>query len=176
MAAKQLGKVLRELLGGTLNLMNARSSIRNELRLTTTRVASRGNNPLKFSIHVRDACARLFSGKEAGFIEPDAATREVMADLQNHEMALMAGIDAGVNAVLHELDPETMKTGVGRGLPVMGNALAKKHQEVHQRLKAEMSERTSGTFWQAFAEAYDLQIREASRRTLDRKAADGGDA
>jgi len=170
--AEQLGKLLRELVAGTLNLINARSAIRSELRLSTTIIAAGENNPLKFSIHAGDAFSRMFGSQKTGYMPPEKAAREVMADLQSHEMALMAGIEAGVLAVLDALDPEKLKSD--SGLARFTGGVTQKQIETHKRLKLELGERTTGTFWRAFATAYDRQVRDTSARILKRQSSDTG--
>jgi len=153
-----LGSVLREVLSGSLGLLNARSSFRNELRLTNTMVGAKENNPLKFSINHLDAVDRLLKVETSGFMDPLQATLEMMTDISQHQIGVIAGIQAGIDALLTELDPNTVAPSKGiMGIPT---ALTKL-KERHQTLVSETSERMDGVFWRAFSRAYDQAIAQA---------------
>jgi len=165
-AAEILGAALREILSGALDLLNARASLRNELRLATTMVRAQENNPLKFSVHVDDALQKLLAAGGPGFMSPVEAAREMMADLRAHELSMMAGVEAGVARMLERLDPEKLDSGPGPKIPGLGGkALKERYKEVHERLKTDLHERSSGSFWRAFSEAYERQAAEIAQRS-----------
>jgi len=154
-----LGSVLREVLSGSLGLLGARSSFRNELRLQNTMVGARENNPLKFSINHLDAVDRLLKGETSGFMEPVQATSEMMTDISQHQIGVVAGIQAGIDALLTHLDPNTVVSAKGiMGIPTTLTKL----KERHEALLSETTERMDGVFWRAFSRAYDQAIAQAS--------------
>ncbi|MEL6364651.1 MAG: type VI secretion system-associated FHA domain protein TagH [Pseudomonadota bacterium] len=162
-AAQVLGAAFRELMSGALDLMNARSGLRNELRLAATMVRASENNPLKFSVHVDDALQRLIGGTAAGFMPPVEASREMMADLRAHELAVMAGVEAGVAKLLDQLHPDRFESGGRLKLGAFG-ASKDRYREVFEKLKTDLHERSTGVFWKAFSEGYERQADEAVRR------------
>jgi len=150
-----LGHVLRELMTGTLDLLDARVRMRNELRLQSTMIGARENNPLKFSINYQDAFGRLLQGESTGFKDPVEATEEVMADLREHQLAMFVGIDAGVKALLNELDPKQVSAGKGiLAVPTIMSKLSERHAAISE----DTVERTGGVFWRAFSDAYQSAI------------------
>jgi len=150
-----LGSVLRELLTGTLDLLDARIRMRNELRLQGTMIGARENNPLKFSINYQDAIGRLLKGESTGFKDPIESTEEVMADLREHQLAMFAGIDAGVKALLGELDPK--RISANKGLLAMPTMMTKLNER-HAAITEDTVERSGGVFWRAFSDAYQNAI------------------
>lgn len=163
-AARVLGAAFRELMSGALDLLNARSGLRNELRLAATMVRADSNNPLKFSVHVDDALQKLIGGSGAGFMEPVEASREMMADLRAHELAVMAGVEAGVARLLDQLDPDKFDKGSKLKIGPLGGASKDRYREVFQKLKTDLHERSSGVFWRAFSEGYERQAEIARRK------------
>jgi len=140
---------------GTLDLLDARVRMRNELRLQSTMIGARENNPLKFSINYQDAFGRLLQGESTGFKDPVEATEEVMADLREHQLAMFVGIDAGVKALLNELDPKQISAGKGiLAVPTIMSKLSERHAAISE----DTVERTGGVFWRAFSDAYQSAI------------------
>jgi len=139
----------------TLDLLDARIRMRNELRLQGTMIGARENNPLKFSINYQDAIGRLLKGESTGFKDPIESTEEVMADLREHQLAMFAGIDAGVKALLGELDPKRISANKGLlAMPMMMTKLNERHAAITE----DTVERSGGVFWRAFSDAYQNAI------------------
>jgi len=155
-----LGHVMKELLNGTIDLLNARADIRNELRLGKARVDARENNPLKFSINAQDAALRLIKGETMGFMSPVPATEEALRELREHHFALLAGIDAGIKAVLNEMDPKNTVNSKGvLGIPTLMNRLSERHAAIAE----DAIERSGGVFWRAFSNTYQASIQSSPR-------------
>ncbi len=153
-----LGQVMRELIEGSLDLMQTRNQMRQELRLSGTMVGARANNPLKFSINYQDALGRMLQGEAMGFKPPVESTAEVIDDLKRHQLGVLAGIDAGVQALLDALDPKKLSGGkVG----IAGLSMTSKMAEHHARIKEDTVERSDGVFWRAFAEAYKMAVAQS---------------
>jgi len=157
-----LGHVMKELLNGTIDLLNARADVRDELRLGKARVDAKENNPLKFSINAQDAALRLIKGQTMGFMEPISATEEALRELREHHFALLAGIDAGIKAVLNEMDPKnTMNSKGVLGIPTLVNRLSERHAAIAE----DAIERSGGVFWRAFSNMYKASIKSSRDAT-----------
>ena len=156
-----LGNVMRELIEGSLDLMQTRNQMRQELRLGGTMVGARANNPLKFSINYQDALGRMLQGEAMGFKPAVESTREVVDDLKRHQLGVLAGIDAGVKALLDALDPK--KIGGGKAV-IAGLSMTSKMAEHHARIKEDTLERSDGVFWRAFTEAYKMAVAQSYER------------
>lgn len=150
-----LGAVARELLTGWLDLLLNRSQIRQELRLDATLIGARENNPLKFSLNYQDAIGRMLQGESMGFMPPVESARQVADDLSAHQLAMMAGIDAGVKALVASLEPKAAMKGKSA---LTGAQAIAKLAEHHQRVAQDTTERHDGVFWHAFKEAYQSTI------------------
>jgi len=156
-----LGSVMRELLDGTLNGLDARAKMQEELRLNGLTVGSRENNPLKFSINSQDAIARLLQGEATGFKAPIPATREAMNDLSAHQLGVLSGIKAGVRALLEALTPREV---AGSKPPMTGAGMLKKLTDHHSDIMEQTVDRRDGIFWRAFTKAYKVASANAQRR------------
>lgn len=151
---QMLGMVTREMLSGMLSLIEARNRMRQEMRLDGTIIGARENNPLKFSINYQDAVTRMLQGEDMGFMPPVQATQQVVRDLRGHQIAMLAGIDAGIKALLGAMDPKTVTSGK----TYLAGAQAINKMSEHHAKVTEDTERSDGVFWYAFKTAYELSI------------------
>src|SRR3546814_13745750 len=90
------------------DVLMARSSIKNELRVERTMIRAAENNPLKFSVNEEEALSALLLTRSPGFLPPVQATRQGFDDIKAHEMAVMAGMQAALGAMLKLFDPATL--------------------------------------------------------------------
>jgi predicted component of type VI protein secretion system len=58
---KNFGEILRVVVGGVMDVLQARQTLKNEFRLGVTTFKAADNNPLKFSANVDDACTICWS-------------------------------------------------------------------------------------------------------------------
>ena len=100
-----IGALLRTMTGGLLDLLTARMVAKREFGAEGTQLRSRENNPLKFSPDVDAALAHLLGPAERGFLPPVQAAQEAIDDLRAHQLALLAGMRAALDAVMSRFDP-----------------------------------------------------------------------
>jgi type VI secretion system FHA domain protein len=112
--ARNLGRILRVVVSGVMDVMRSRQEIKDELGLRTTRFQPAENNPLKFSANVEDALHNLLVKRNPAYLEPVPAFEDAFADLRNHQMAMLAGIRVAFNATLAEFDPDTLQEAFDR--------------------------------------------------------------
>jgi len=162
---KLIGALLRAAVQGTLGLLAARSIAKRELGATLTQPQTRQNNPLKFSADPGAALAQLLAPPKRGFIPPLAAVRDAFDDLRAHEVAVLAGMRAALEAVLARFDPETLELRLaGKGmwenlLPVNHKAkLWERYGEQHAEIVREIEENFDSIFARAFVQAYEAQL------------------
>ena len=96
-------------LEGTLNILQSRAQVKNELRASKTVFQAIDNNPLKYSVNTQDAVQNLFTHRRPGFLSPNDAVKEAFIDIGKHETALVAGIQGGLNGLLDKIKPETIE-------------------------------------------------------------------
>lgn len=166
-----IGALLRATIEGTLGLLAARGIAKRELGASETLVQTRQNNPLKFSADANAALIGLLTPPQRGFIPALAAVRETYDDLRAHEMAILAGMRAALEAVLARFDPATLEErwaekGVWENLrPVNHKAkLWERYAEQHAEIAREIEENFDSIFSQAFAAAYEAQRARLTRR------------
>src|SRR5687768_3190376 len=107
--AQDFGRILRLVVGGVMDVLQARQRVKSEFRMdmTTFRVAD--NNPLKFSANVDDALHNLLVKRNAAFLNPVDAFGDAFDDIRNHQMAMLAGMRVAFEAMLAQFDPDRLQ-------------------------------------------------------------------
>jgi type VI secretion system FHA domain protein len=95
------GQLLREAVVGLNDLAQSRSKA---VPATATAQAL-GSNPLRTSSSVEQALVRLFESHGRLYGGPVDALRDVLQEAKDHEAAVQAGMQAGLDAVLGQLSP-----------------------------------------------------------------------
>ncbi|MEJ1963378.1 MAG: type VI secretion system-associated FHA domain protein TagH [Gammaproteobacteria bacterium] len=106
---QQLGPLVRLAVQGLVEVLKSRAAVKNSFRLPITSIKPVENNPLKFSTNVDDALQSLFVKRNAGYLSPVEAFQEGFDDVAFHQSAVLAGIRAGVNALLAKLHPQKLE-------------------------------------------------------------------
>lgn len=160
-----VGALLRGTVAGTLSLLASRTIAKRELGASPTLPKSRHNNPLKFSRDVDSALAQLLGPPQRGFIAPLAAVNAAFDDLRAHEVAVLAGMRAALEAVLARFHPQTLESRLaGKGVwenlvPVNHKArLWERYGEQHAEILREIEDDFDSVFARAFSEAYLAQL------------------
>lgn len=170
------GELLRALAAGLIQTMMGRAQFKSELRLGVTSIRAAQNNPFKFSPSTDDILDRLLFRPGPGYLPAATAAREAFDDIQAHEMAMTAGLQAALRALFARFEPSKLEQRLGRasGLDqVLPMARKAKFWELftdeYDKVAADASEDFMQLFDDAFARAYQEQIerlREARRSGL----------
>lgn len=107
-----IGEVVRAMVAGVLELRQAAAGVTQALHAEDrTMVAARDNNPLKSDWPLETKLQYLFGGRAAtaGFVAPERALRELLADLLVHDLAVGAAARAAVEGTLGEFAPDELK-------------------------------------------------------------------
>jgi FHA domain-containing protein len=163
--ARLVGELLRAAIGGTLELLAARMIAKRELGARATVLQTRGNNPLKFSPDADTALGHLLGPPMRGFIGPRAAMREAFADLRAHQVAVLAGMRAALQAVLTRFDPVELEARLAPKAMwdnlVPANRRAKlweQYTERYAEILQEVEDDFDALFGRAFLQAYQAQL------------------
>ena len=163
----ELGKTLRDLLGGMLETMSARAELKSEFRVMQTTIRSQENNPIKFSVDTNEMIQNLFFRNLKSFLKPKDAIAEAFKDLNAHEIALMAGVQSAVNGILEELDPEMIRqkqyanTGLGKLIPGKQNERYWQiYTNYYQEIRRSIAEGNNRFIDIDFAKAYEDKLNE----------------
>jgi FHA domain-containing protein len=160
-----IGTLLAESVRGTVELLQARASVKREVRAEVTAIRPRQNNPLKFSPTAALAVQHLLGPPVPGFMAADAAMRDAFSDLRAHELAVMAGMRAALTGLLQRFDPRQLETQI-TARSKLGSLLAggrraqlwEAYQQLFAQLRTEAEDDFHEVFGRAFLAAYEDQL------------------
>lgn len=166
------GLLMREIVDGMLGVLRSRASIKNEFRMNVTTIQPVENNPLKFSVCVDDALENLFIKKSKAYKKPVEAFREGFQEIAEHQLAMIAGIRQGFEAMMERFNPEHLEKTFSKqvkGSVIPGMQKAKywsSYAEYYQGFTDNMEFSFQHLFGSDFVTAYEDQLR---RLTAARK-------
>ncbi len=175
-AASVTHSALRILVAGLMELLNGRAAVKSELRADATQVQITGNNPLKHCVDVDEAMAELFAkpSHKATYLDPLAAFQEAIDDLVAHQVAMMAGNHAALNALLAEVDPQRMQDRfdeqAGRNVGARQSRYWKLWVDHYER---ECQDGMAHAFHDALSRAYTDAESETQKLRVQRRASHG---
>ncbi len=162
-----IGKVLREAVQGTLDLLRARGLTKSEMRADVTVIMAQDNNPLKFSPTVEAALTHLLVPQVHGFMPPIRAMKDAYDDLRAHQLGFLAGMRAALDEVLVRFAPEelgkrlTDQSLLDDLLPMNRKAkLWDLFIERYATISGEAREDFNAAFGKAFRRAYEAQVKQ----------------
>jgi type VI secretion system FHA domain protein len=162
-----IGKVLREAVQGTLDLLRARGVTKSEMRADVTMIMAQDNNPLKFSPTVEAALTHLLAPQVHGFMPPLRAMKDAYDDLRAHQLGFLAGMRAALEEVLARFGPQELDKRLSAQsmlddlLPMNRKAkLWDLFIERHAAISAEAREDFNAAFGKAFRRAYEAQVKQ----------------
>jgi FHA domain-containing protein len=162
-----IGKVLREAVQGTLDLLRARGLTKSEMRADVTVIMAQDNNPLKFSPTVEAALTHLLAPQVHGFMPPIRAMKDAYDDLRAHQLGFLAGMRAALDEVLVRFAPEelgkrlTDQSLLDDLLPMNRKAkLWDLFIERYATISGEAREDFNAAFGKAFRRAYEAQVKQ----------------
>ena len=169
--AASFGSILKVVVDGLRDVLRAREELKDQFRLRITTYARRENNPIKFSANTEDALHNLLVKHNPAYLEPVAAFEGAFEDLRIHQMAMLAGLRAGYEAMLASFDPDALEQKFERYAKrggLLGGAAKQRYWELYRDVfqdmvgDADTSFRT--LFGKAFGEGYEEQAQLLKRR------------
>lgn len=141
-------------LRGLMDLLAARATLKNELRMGATLIRQAENNPLKFAANVA-AAKVLFaeSSKNNAYLSRIEAVTQALEEVQAHQMALLIGMRAAFNQLLKTFAPENFEDKQGAGLGKIVSSSEKKAWLAYQRFFKERVTRSDDPFQELFSAA-----------------------
>ena len=162
----RLGRVFAAMTSGMREILMTRAAIKSEMRMDRTMINNGGNNPLKFSISPEQAVEAMIRPTVHGYLDAEAATQEALGDIRAHEVAMMAGMEAALKALLARLGPDQLASRIEQGSSLGGLLGGKKarYWEAYEKMYAQIARETEddfqSTFGREFARAYQDQLRK----------------
>ena len=166
---QEVSGMLNETLTHLIELLRARTTIKNELRVQHTLIQSVNNNPLKFSGNATEALRMLFSGGVSSFMKPVDAIKDGFEDLSDHQFAVLKATQKSYEYMLQQFDPFELAQKIRSSTSVWGSADAKKwkaYEQYYSSLKADYEETYSRLFGEVFAKEYEKIIADLKNRRL----------
>lgn len=159
---QELGQVLRVVVEGLMEVLRARAEIKAQFRVPLTRMKSVENNPLKHSPNVESALHTLLVQRNPGFLSSVQAFEDALADIRNHQMAMLEGVRVAFESMLESFDPKELEKEFDRtGKRAFGSNKSR-YWELYVQRFARLGEDADDTyrklFGDVFAGAYEKQF------------------
>jgi type VI secretion system FHA domain protein len=169
--AQNFGRILRVVVAGVMDVLQARQKIKSEFRIGMTTFKPADNNPLKFSANVDDALHNLLVKRNAAYLPPVEAFEDAFDDVRNHQMAMLAGLRVAFEAMLAQFDPDRLqeqfdrqlKTGALLSAPAKLRYWDLYRQKIHDMVK-DPDASFRELFGDEFANAYEEQLKRLKAR------------
>ncbi len=167
------GELIREAVAGLMQVLSFRKRIKEEFRINVTTIQPVENNPLKFSANLEDALENMFLKDNRAYQKPIEAVRESFQGIAEHQVAVLAGIQAAFRGMIDRLDPEALEKRFEkyRGGVLKVGQKGKNwdaYKEFHQDLVNNMDNSFQHLFGYDFVQAYENQMQKLM---ISRKAA-----
>jgi type VI secretion system FHA domain protein len=168
--AGALGRILRTVVQGVIEVLQARAELKNEFRLPLTRIRTAENNPLKFAVNAEDALNSLLGRRNPAYLAPVEAFEDAFDDIRFHQMAMLAGMRAGFEQALRRFDPQRLQEVFDKRVKRGGLLQMTTKPRYWELYAAEFRELTQDPddafkhlFGEVFAGAYEQQLEELKR-------------
>ncbi|WAK00367.1 type VI secretion system-associated FHA domain protein TagH [Methylobacter sp. YRD-M1] len=163
---RRIGLMFRKLVEGTVAVLRSRAEFKSQFRVSVTTIKTTNNNPLKFAVTTEDALTHLVKNGQSGFKDPVEAIDEGFNDIMSHQMAMQAGIQASLAQILRQFDPKLIEKQYEEGLVLQKKSKCwDKYSALYPRVVEQAME---DFFGDAFAEAYEKQMKQLSNLRTDK--------
>jgi type VI secretion system protein ImpI len=174
--SQQFGKIIRVVVSGLMEVLQARGKIKDEFRLRLTTFKHKDNNPLKFSANVEDALHNILVKRNAAYLGPAEAFEDAFQDVRNHQMAMLAGMRVAFDSMLAEFAPERLKKDFDEQIKTRSFLSASARSQYWElycnRFRETVKDADSSfrnLFGDEFAKAYEDQLARLSVKRGDRQ-------
>jgi type VI secretion system protein len=169
-----IGKMLKESIRGTQDVLIGRAKIKNEMHLDVTIIRAKENNPIKFSVNAEEALVKLLLNQDKGYLQPEVAIKEAFDDIKAHQYAVIAGMRTALLAVLKRFDPKKLEQRLQEDSPISAHIPIHKQMKLwdsFERLYKDIEQEAEDNFYhlfgEAFADTYEQQMRHVKKSTQD---------
>lgn len=161
-----VGELVRETMTGLMQALSFRKKIKEEFRINVTTIQPVENNPLKFSANIEDALENMFIKDNKAYQKPLDAVREGFHGISEHQLAVLAGIQAAFRGMLERLDPASLEQRFEKyrkaGVIKVGQKGKNwdSYKEFHQDLMNNIDNSFQHLFGYDFVQAYEDQLQK----------------
>jgi type VI secretion system protein len=164
---EEIHDILRVVTEGLMTLLQGRSEIKNEFRISQTRFSQAENNPLKFSPNAEEALSRILAQeKSPGFLTGKRAFESAFDDIQAHQLAILSAVQRAIESAVSSFDPAELEKKLARISPLSAKTPGLKAAKcwnlftVHyEEVAGKMRDDARQLFVAEFAEAYEEACR-----------------
>jgi len=163
--ARLVGEMLREAVGGTMEVLMARAVTKRDSHIDMTMIGARSNNPLKFFPNPESALSQMLSADAPAYLPGVSALTAAFDDLKAHELAVIVGMRAALAEVVQRFEPARIEQRLavpGRFDKLMPGARKARLWDLLTALYADLvrdgDEDVQRIFGEKFALAYQQQI------------------
>ena len=164
------GQVLREFVGGIVDLLISRANLKSMFKLDQTTVLPRHNNPLKLSENTEATLKQLLIGREGEYLGPLDSVREVCRDLKFHHEALAEGMSSAFLEIMDRFEPAELQEHFDRNInrkPLIEALTKMKYWQLYCDWYPTVTEPGSGglprQFGEEFVRAYEKRLSDYKR-------------
>jgi type VI secretion system protein ImpI len=157
----ELDAIFRIVVDGVMDVLRARAEIKNTFRLPVTLIQRSENNPLKFAPTADEALQKLLAPANGAFLSGIDAFQDAFDDIRCHQMAMLAGVRAGFEAVLAHFNPDRYEQEVDGGKRSAFGGKGRyweRYRENFEGLAKDPDECFRRLFGDEFARAYEEQL------------------
>jgi type VI secretion system FHA domain protein len=174
--AESLGRILRVVVSGLMQVLRARQELKSEFRVEMTKYQPTENNPLRFSVDVEDALYNLLVKRHGGYLGPVAAFEDAFDDIRDHEVAMLAGMHAAFQMMLSHFEPDRLQEAFDRqikesALVAVPGAARLRYWDMYRSKIRELVKDPETSFRELFGEefasAYEEQLQRLKLRRRD---------
>ncbi len=178
-ALYKLGKQLSQLFQGIIALNASRSRVRPESGAEIAQVMANNNNPFKLLPSGQAVLIQMFGDHMPGFMSAEQATREILIELQAHQLGMITGLQAITTDILQRFAPSIIEQKAKKedGFPHLSLSPTNKtylwdyfirhYQETLAELKPNMA-MLGKNFWQAY-QAEIIRYKESQDKSKNKK-------
>lgn len=151
---------------GVLQVLRSRTRFKNEFRIGQTTIQANKNNPLKFSANSEEAITNIFLRKNDAYLSPKQAFQECFDSIDEHQIAIIAGIQTAFKSMMGRFDPEKLeqqfdKQNKGVVLPgTQKNKYWDSYSDYYDAFTKDVENGFQQLFGDDFVKAYEDQVRE----------------
>ena len=158
-------ELIKETVCRLMDLLRARSCIKNELRVERTMIESQDNNPLKFSATAEDAIGMMFGAGHSAFLPASESVREGFDNISDHQVAVLVAMRAAYEHMITGFSPETLETLFERS-GQQGRMFGKNaknwqaYKDWYQEMLKDQENTYNRLFGEVFATTYEKKLAE----------------
>lgn len=162
----EAGTLLRLLVGGVVDLLEARRSFKASLRIEKTEFNASENNPLKFALSGEQALTMLLATGKPAYLPAEPALEEAFSDLKQHQLAVLAGMSGVWRDLLKRFDPEAIQSSLSDHLGFVDRLGSPKARywdtfvERYRSVAEDADNEIDSLFKRKFARAYEHQVKK----------------